>query len=57
MAALPNHRLATQLRQAARDREFGLQLLSATTAAYWASAAYAGYWSRPYGYDGYYGWH
>ena len=42
---------------AERDYARRLQLLSATTAAYWASAAYAGYWSRPYGYDGYYGWH
>ena len=30
---------------------------SAYTVAYWGSAAYAGYWSRPYGYDGHYGWY
>ena len=42
---------------AERDYARRLQLLSATTAAYWASAAYAGYWWRPYGTYGRYGWY
>jgi uncharacterized protein len=39
---------------AERDHARRLQLLSAYTAAYWASAAYATYWWRPYGAYGWY---
>lgn len=40
---------------AERDYAQRLQLLSTYTAAYWGSAAYAGYWWRPYRDYGYYG--
>jgi hypothetical protein len=55
-----SRRLLTELdraQAAERDHARRLQLLSAQTAALWASAAYAAYWSRPYGYPGYYGWY
>lgn len=44
-------------RAAERDYARRLQMLSAVTAAYWASAAYAAYWWRPYGYDNRYDWY
>jgi uncharacterized protein len=55
-----SQRLLAELDRAqAADREYArrLQLLSAQTAAYWASAAYAAYWWRPYGPYGGYGWY
>jgi TPR repeat protein len=42
---------------AERDHARRLQLLSAQTAAYWASAAYAAYWWHPNRHYGHYGWY
>jgi uncharacterized protein len=44
-------------RAAELDYARRLRLLSSYTAAYWGSAAYAGYWWRPYGYYGRYYWY
>jgi TPR repeat protein len=40
-----------------RDHARRLRLLHPYTVGYWGSAAYAGYWWRPYGYHGHYGWY
>ena len=51
--------LADLDRAMAADRDYvrRFRLLSPYTAGYWGSAPYAGYWRRPYGYPGYYGWY
>jgi TPR repeat protein len=54
-----SQRLLAELdRSQAADRDYQrrLQMLSATTAAYWASAAYAAYWWRADRYYGQYSW-
>lgn len=55
-----SQRLLTELDRAmVADRGYvrRFRLLSPHTAGYWGSAPYAGYWWRPYGYPGHYGWY